>query len=124
MRRLIPAIILSLLAAGCASGETTGRAADDERRKTRIDGLEGWIGASDRELVLTWGAPDAIYELADGSRVLTWRRVFMGPAIDGRPAAAGTQPIRYECVTNIDIGPGGAIRNYAVQGNGCPREPE
>lgn len=122
MRRLIPAIILILFVPGCATDGTTGQAADDADR-IAMPGLESWIGATDRELVLNWGAPDAIYELADGSRVLTWRSIFAGPAAtDDQPGA--TRPIRYECITNIDIGPDGTIRDYAVQGNGCPGEPE
>lgn len=126
MRPIIPALILVLFAGGCATyGET------DE---TRALGLDGWVGATDRELVLSWGAPDAMYQLADGSRILTWRSVNTGIAgeyataqpgvADGQPVISAGRPLRYECVTNIEIGPFGKIRGYALQGNGCPPQPE
>lgn len=130
MRRIIPAAILILLTAGCAT--------DYDTDETPALGLDGWIGATDRELVLSWGAPDAMYQLADGSRVLTWRSVYTGPATgiyeDARPGVADGQPVtpftppsryaRYECVTNIEVGPFGKVRDYALQGNGCPQQPE
>lgn len=117
MRRIIPAVILILFAAGCATG--------DDTNETPALGLDGWIGATDRELVLSWGAPDAMYRLADGSRVLTWRSVYAEPGIaDGQPVTLPVRSMRYECVTNIEVGPFGKIRDYALQGNGCPQRPE
>lgn len=126
MRPLIPAIALLLFAGGCATY--------DDADETHALGLDGWVGATDRELVLSWGAPDAMYQMADGSRVLTWRSVNTDataghaaarPGIaDGQPAISPGGLMRYECVTNIEVGPFGKIRGYALQGNGCPPRPE
>lgn len=119
--RFIATAVAMLTVAGCVSGD-----------ESRGLGLDGWVGATDRELVLSWGAPDAVYQLADGSRVLTWRSVHIEAAGDYTAARSGVAdgqsvapaPVRYECITNIEVGPLGDIRDYVLQGNGCPRQPE
>lgn len=36
--------------------------------------MNSWIGKSEGELVSSWGAPQNVYTLSDGSRVLTYYR--------------------------------------------------
>ncbi|MCL5776783.1 hypothetical protein M1105_07260 [Limibaculum sp. FT325] len=66
MRRLLIAI---LLVAGCATA------------KGYEAMLEGWLGASERELVAGWGVPDSIYE-ADGVRFLQYSDTEVYGSVD------------------------------------------
>lgn len=115
MPRLVPLVFITVIAAACAGSDDPASL-----------GLDGWIGASDRELVLSWGAPDGVYQLADGSRVLTWRSVRIEPmdryATGDTPDSQQGAPVRYVCITNIEVGPLGDIRDYTIQGNGCPQQ--
>jgi len=126
-------ILMILLAlGGCGRGSEDAEPAD-----AYADQLYGWIGASERALVLEWGAPDASYTLLDGSRVLTWRRTRTmqepGPIhvttetriVDGQPVEAAVtrqEPaiaVEYRCATNFEIDPDGYVVHYTYQGNGC-----
>lgn len=120
---IIPAIVFALSA--CATGQ-----AYEEY-------LQQWVGASEQELVSTWGAPDSSYETGDGSKILTWRRsrtefqpgeiytILETHIVDGTKQVV---PItrqnpgytaHYECTTNFTVGPDGTVRRYTYSGNDC-----
>lgn len=121
------AVIVSALIAltACASG------------KSYEELLQQWVGASERELVSTWGAPDAAYTNDDGSKILTWREsrteyrpgeiytILETHIVDGvkqvvpitrqDPGYTAT----YECTTNFIVGPNGVVQRFTYSGNGC-----
>ncbi|MDH3228949.1 MAG: hypothetical protein OEN55_04060 [Alphaproteobacteria bacterium] len=125
--------VLFLVAAGCAAPDDDYDAAATE--------LDDWIGESDRALVLKWGAPDAVYTMKDGGRVLTWRQsrtesqggepytVTETQIVDGAkvvvPVARRTPLItwRYECVTSFEIDPDGYVVGHTAEGNDCIAQP-
>ena len=109
--------------------------------------LESWVGSPEGRLVASWGPPDQVYELTDGSRVLSW--------IDGKTAYYGTaqaypppqSPPIYSsdgpvfiydnpgerayrdtvlfnratnyCVTNFTIGANGLVNTWSYNGTDC-----
>lgn len=105
------------------------------------DALYDWVGESERALVLKWGAPDTVYALTDGNRVLTWRRsrtekagggvytVTEKRVVDGREELVPITrqaPVtirRLECMTNIEIDADGYVTGYKSEGNDCRLPP-
>lgn len=125
LQRLSATVVALLALASCAAGKSY-----DEQ-------LQQWIGAPERELVSTWGAPDSVYSMDDGSRILTWRRsrteyrpgqiytILETHIIDGTkqvvpitrqdPGYTAT----FECTTNFTVGPDGTVQRYTYSGNDC-----
>lgn len=131
---LIPAgFLIVLFAAGCAAPNDGDLQYDDATAET----LEDWIGVSDRDVVLSLGAPDAVYQMQGGGRILTWRTsrtedrageiytVTETQTVDGTQVAVPvtrqkpTITWRYECVLNIEIDAGGHVVGYTREGNDC-----
>jgi len=54
-------IIMLLFIVGC----TTPRAV-----------MRSWVGHQESDLISSWGAPDSMVELKDGTKVYTWKRVW------------------------------------------------
>jgi len=125
--------LFSLAASGCAQQD---EGADE------LAALDDWIGESDRVLVLKWGAPDAVYDMKDGGRILTWRRsrvenqggelstVTETRIVDGKEVVvpvtrqAPVTTLRYECVTSFEIDPDGYIVRQTAEGNDCLDQPQ
>lgn len=120
------AFVAALLAlAGCASGKSY-----DEQ-------LQQWVGTPESELVSTLGAPNSVYRMDDGSKILTWRRsrteyrpgeiytILETHIVDGvkqvvpitrqDPGYTAT----FECTTNFTIGPDGRVQRFTYSGNDC-----
>ena len=38
--------------------------------------MKSWVGHHESELLSSWGAPDSMMELQDGTKVYTWKRVW------------------------------------------------
>lgn len=106
-----------------------------ERRE--VHRLDVWIGESERKLVLAAGAPTAVHDLADGSRILTWRQQHserqggemvtesQTRIIDGKTVIVPVtrqEPLfefHYECTANFEIDGKGIVRAHHLQGNDC-----
>lgn len=103
--------------------------------------LYDWVGLSERALVLKWGAPDTVYTLQEGNRVLTWRHsraekvgggvytVMESRTVDGKQAMvpitrqAPVTTRQLECMTNMEIDPDGYVMGYKSEGNDCQLPP-
>ena len=99
--------------------------------------LEEWIGLSDRNLVMKLGAPDRVYEMKDGRRIITWRHnrteknggesytVTETRLVDGRQAVVPVirrtpvTTVRYECRMSFELDPNGYVVDYRAEGNDC-----
>ncbi len=130
---ILSGFLLVLAAAGCGGPDDGG----DEPAA----GLDDWIGMTDRKLALKWGAPDAVYDMRNGNRILTWRRsrterqggelytVTETRVVDGEkvvvPITRQTPvtTLRYACVTNFEIDRDGYIVGHTVEGNDCLDQP-
>jgi len=102
---------------------------------------DSWIGALDREIVLEWGAPDATYQMQDGTRILTWRRsrterkggeiytIAETRTVGGKtvviPVTHQTPIVtsRYECVTSVEVDADGYVVGFTAEGNDCAEQP-
>jgi len=124
--RLAAILLIAVIAAGCARWE--------RREPHRLD---VWIGKSERKLVLAAGAPDAMHELKDGSRILTWRsrhserqggeivteietRIVDGQAVN--VPVTRQEPVfefHYECTASFEIDTKGIVRAHNLVGNDC-----
>lgn len=124
-QRLAVVAVFFLALAACATG------------KSYEEQLQQWVGAPESELVSTWGAPDSVYTMDNGSKILTWRRsrteynpgeiytVLETHIVDGvkqvvpitrqNPGYTAT----YECTTNFTVGPDGVVKRYTYSGNDC-----
>lgn len=38
--------------------------------------MDSWLGHDESELISSWGAPDSTFELKDGTKIYTWKRVW------------------------------------------------
>ncbi len=127
--RLLPLLCATALAAaGCGASEDYVDAPV---------GLDEWIGASERELVLKLGAPDAVYEMKGGGRILTWRRsdterqggdvytVTETHMVDGQkvmvPVTRQAPVITWKanCVASFEVDADGYVVGHTAQGNDC-----
>jgi Sel1 repeat len=132
---IIPTIFVSLLSVGCAT--TAGY----EQM------LQTWVGHSEDELISRWGAPQNVYTLNSGGKVLTYdnrRNVQIGGYTTTVPVTTyqnGTingdvnanynststtyvqrttpvQNINMVCITRFTI-VNGVVQSWAWQGNDC-----
>lgn len=124
--RLVAIILILAAIAGCARWE--------RRESHRLD---AWVGKKERKLVLAVGAPDAVHELKNGSRILTWRRAHTESQggevttetetriVEGQTVIvpvtrqAPTFEFHYECMVNFEIDATGIVRRHNMQGNDC-----
>ena len=125
--------VLIFLSGGCATTD------EGDAEVTAL--LDDWVGMSDRTLVLKWGAPDSVYQMQDGTRILTWRRsrtenrggelstVAETRIVDGEkvvvPITHQTPIItwRYECVTSFEVDSDGYVIGHPAVGNDCASQP-
>ena len=128
----LSAVLVLTAIAGCGAPDDYG----DESAE-----LDDWIGESDRALVLRLGAPDAVYQMQDGGRILTWRRsrtenrggelstVAETQIVDGEKVVVPITrqaPIitwRYECIMSFEIDPEGYVVRHTAEGNDCASQP-
>lgn len=124
--RLLAALMILASAAGCVRQER-----DEPHR------LDVWIGESERQLVLAAGAPDAVHELKDDSRILTWRRdhterrggeivtVTEPREVDGQTVLVPVTrqgpdfEFHYECTASFEIDVKGTVSAHEIHGNDC-----
>ena len=125
--RLVAVMLILVVLAGCARWE-------NRREPHRLD---AWIGKSERKLVLAAGAPDAVHELKDGSRILTWRRSYSEQqggeittvtetrVVDGQTVVLPvtrqepTFEFHYECTVSFEVNAKGVVRAHNMRGNDC-----
>lgn len=120
MRRLISAVVLTLLA-GCA---TTAKYEEN---------LQGWIGKPEQDLVRAWGAPNSVYATG-GIKFLTYAKTRQGyvpgmtpsyqtqvigntvvsTPVGGSPGHAYTR----QCDTTFEVS-AGVVSSYRFEGNAC-----
>lgn len=124
--RLVAVMIILAVAAGCARW--------DRREPHRLD---DWIGGSERKLVLAAGAPDAVHDLMNGGRILTWRRAYSEKrggeittvtetrVLDGQTVIVPvtrqepTFEFHYECTVSFEIDVEGIVQGHEMHGNDC-----
>ncbi len=129
---IVSGFLLALAAAGCSG-------ADDNAEESEV--LDEWYDESERILVLKLGAPDSVYEMKDGGRILTWRHVrtvnqggeiHTAPEtriVDGEkvvvPIISQTPIVtqRYECMISFELDSEGYVVGYTAQGNDCVAPP-
>lgn len=125
-RRLLAIMLIMATTVGCA-----------RREREEPHRLDAWIGESERRLVLAAGAPDAVHELKDDSRILTWRRdhterrngeiitVTETREVDGQTVLVPVtrqEPsfeFHYECTASFEIDAEGIVRAREMHGNDC-----
>jgi len=117
--QLTVAIVLALLA-GCAT---------EARYRER---LSAWEGASENDLVASWGVPDGFYEATDGTRFLTYRRdrtvylpgtpdrVRVDPLTGRAETIPGRSGVlhRTSCETTFEI-VADVVEGWSYRGNNC-----
>lgn len=119
-------MLITATTAGCVRWER-----DEPHR------LDAWIGERERKLVLAAGAPDAVHELKDGSRILTWRRdhterqggeiitVTETRTVGGQTVLVPVtrqEPsfeFHYECTASFEIDAEGFVDAHETHGNDC-----
>lgn len=124
--RLLAVMLILATTSGCARWER-----EEPHR------LDAWIGESERQLVLAAGAPDAVHELKDDSRILTWRRdhterrngeivtVTETRVVDGQTILVPVtrqEPsfeFHYECTASFEIDAEEIVRAHEMHGNDC-----
>lgn len=78
--------------------------------------LNGWIGASEDELVTKWGAPSQTYTTQKGNKILTYvdktDETVLLP--NGLP-----YEVSRSCKTTFTVNPSGVIERYAIEGSDC-----
>jgi len=134
--RIVTGALFLLAAAGCVVPQDRYGQEDETTAA-----LEEWIGELDRDLVFKWGAPDAVYQMQDGGRILTWRRSRTESTggelytetetrtIDGEdvgiPVTRRTPIVttRYECVMSVELDVDGYVVAYTTEGNDCTAPP-
>lgn len=73
---------------------------------TTAEIMKPWIGKSNQELLLSWGAPDGIAEIDDGKKVLTWKTIWSDDY--------GVHTCRKSFIIDVD----GKIKRWSY--SGCP----
>lgn len=121
MRKCLPLLALLLLLAACTS----------EAKYQAM--LDGWVGASERDLIQGWGPPDSSYENED-AKYLTWNRVYQN-FMPGTPPSytshvvgdrvytvpwGGSPGFLYtsRCKTTFTL-VHGKVTGWRVEGNAC-----
>jgi len=81
------------------------------RRLTRNDVMQSWVGEPTPELVSRWGAPTRTYDNRDGSRILTWIDAWSGCTqtmlIDAQDIVSRWRYSDCRCVQGVDGPPKG-----------------
>lgn len=128
--KLVLTALLSLLSAAACGGS-------DERAGEAASPLDDWYDQPERTLVRKLGAPDAVYDLTGGGRILTWRRsrteteggeLYTIPEtqiVDGEKLVVPVtrqepiRTVRYECVMSFELDQEGYIVGFTAEGNDC-----
>tara|TARA_R110000765_G_scaffold419573_1_gene523885 strand:+ start:103 stop:603 length:501 start_codon:yes stop_codon:yes gene_type:complete len=121
MRKLLVGLILGLTLNGCAT---------QSNYKAELD---TWVGATENELVNSWGPPNGLYNKPDGGKILTYQESG-SYSLPGYPSTSSstnmgvtttvtTVPsdtiIQTGCKTNFYFSPEGRITTWNFQGNSC-----
>ncbi|UCH73988.1 MAG: hypothetical protein JSU82_16995 [Rhodospirillales bacterium] len=131
---VIAACLIALLAPGGCGGS------GDDAREQAVD-LRGWYDRTEQALVRSLGAPDSVYDMRNGGRILTWRhsrtereggelyteietRVVNGetvlvPVTSQKPIVN----VRYECMISFELDRRGYVVGYTADGNDCADTP-
>ena len=72
---LAVSIVSTSLLAGCA-GSPLGNMVRGERTETLNDRMQSWVGASEEQLISSWGPPKNSYTLSSGAKVISWEYVW------------------------------------------------
>jgi hypothetical protein len=125
--RLVVAMLILASVAGCARW----------RERPAHDPLDAWTGKKERQLVLAAGAPDAVHDLKDGGRILTWHRSYTERQGGETTTVTETRTVNgqtvlvpvtrqepsfdfhYECTTSFEIDKDGIVRGHGTHGNDC-----
>ncbi|WNW13352.1 hypothetical protein RRX38_20030 [Pseudomonas sp. DTU_2021_1001937_2_SI_NGA_ILE_001] len=112
---LFPVLLLS----GCA-GSPLGNLLTNQRYQTTSDITASWVGASEDDLVTSWGAPKNSYALSDGySKIIGYDYVWLTNA--SRSAEWGYVPDYARCEQRFMIERGMVTRWYSS--GDCPKRP-
>lgn len=132
--KLVFSVFISVLLATACSGPNE----QDEQARSALD---DWYDQPERALVRKLGAPDAVYDLTGGGRILTWRRsrtetqggeLYTIPEtriVDGEELVVPItrqepmRTLRFECVMNFELDEEGYVVGYTAQGNDCALPP-
>lgn len=76
--------------------------------QTTAKTMESWVGHQDTELVSKWGAPVRTATLTNGSKVMTWEKLWTDQG--------GTRQI---CEESFTLSPAGVVLTWSA--NNCPR---
>jgi hypothetical protein len=125
--RMVVALLILVSVAGCARW----------RDRPDPDRLDAWNGKEERQLVLAAGAPDAVHDLKNGSRILTWRHSYSERqggetttvtetrTVNGQTVLVPvtrqepTFEFRYECTVSFEVDRDGIVRGHSTHGNDC-----
>lgn len=127
MDRLVLVVLILASAAGCARW----------RERPAHDPLDAWRGKKERQLVLVAGAPDAVHDLKDGSRILTWHHSYTEHqggetttvtetrTVNGQTVLVPVtrqepkSDLHLECTVSFEIDNNGIVRGHGTHGNDC-----
>ncbi|SME99291.1 hypothetical protein SAMN06265365_114102 [Tistlia consotensis] len=121
MRKCLPLLALLLLLSACAS---------EAKYQSMLD---GWVGASEHDLIQAWGPPDSSYQ-NDEAKYLTWKRQYQN-YMPGTPPSYVTHSVGNQVYTTpIGGSPGylfsssckttftvidDRVTGWRVEGNAC-----
>jgi len=115
MKKFLVGVILGLTLNGCAT----------HGKYTQL--LDTWVGATENELVNSWGPPLGSYVKDDGSKVLTYQESGSYPLpgvsvldpISGFPNTTAGPTVITSCRTRFYISSSGIIDTWDWEGNSC-----
>ena len=84
--------------------------------------LQSWVGHPEVDLIASWGPPSSIYNLTNGSKILTYSYSSGPQAISQYNSFTNsfyTSSFNSWCTTNFTINSIGSISSWRWEGNAC-----
>jgi hypothetical protein len=118
MRCLI-CVGLTLTLYGCA-GSPLSNLVTNQRYQTTSDITASWVGATEDELVMSWGTPKGSHALSDGSKIISYNYAWLTNG--SHSMEWGYIPDYARCEQRFLVEKGILTRWYSS--GDCPKRPE
>lgn len=99
---------------------TSCRTTDGQPRKSKLQiTMESWVGATESQVVASWGPPTSSYKMDDGTKVLTWEWSSQSGGnswYDNQGRVHFNAPVTNTCKKMFYINSNGVIYSWRYQG--------
>ncbi|QJP98696.1 hypothetical protein [Herbaspirillum rubrisubalbicans] len=116
--RLVSAALILLALQGCA-GSPLSNLVSGQRYQTTSDVTASWVGASEDELVMAWGAPKNSHVMNNGAKIISYDYLWV--ANSRHSAEWGYVPEYVRCERRFMVERGVITRWYSS--GDCPKRP-